>query len=100
LECRDSSFDINTHVAGAMFGIGDSAVDVCFGSEDGYGGRASVTGCHSDSVGFGLLGTDVARKVGVGYDSPFWYLGLFDKENGSGAFDSFVWWAIATDSVR
>jgi hypothetical protein len=51
-------------------------------------------------VGFGLLGTDVADEVGVGYDSPFWYLGLFDKENGSGAFDSFVWWAIATDSVR
>jgi hypothetical protein len=91
-----------------MFGIGDSAVDVYFGREDGYGGRASVTGvvkfvaagCHSDSVGFCLLGTDVADKVGVGHDSPFWYLGLFDEENGSGAFNAFVGWAIATDSMR
>jgi hypothetical protein len=76
--------DVNTHVAGAMFGIGDSAVDVCFGSKDGDGWRASVAravelvaaGCHLDSVGFCFLGTDVTDKVGAGDDAPFWHLGL------------------------
>ncbi len=81
---------------------------VCFGRKDGHGGRASVTGavklvaagCHSDSVGFYFLGTDVTDKVGVGDDLPFWRLGLFDKENSAGAFDSFFRQAIATDAVR
>jgi hypothetical protein len=81
---------------------------VYFGSKDGDGWRASVAGvvelvaagCHSDSVGFCFLGTDVADEVGVGDYSPFWHLGLFDGGNGAGAFDSFFRRAIATDSVR
>jgi hypothetical protein len=59
-----------------------------------------AAGCHSDSVGFYFLGTDVTDKVGVGDDLPFWHLGLFDKENSAGAFDSFFRQAIATDAVR
>ena len=65
-------------MAGAIFGIGDCAIDVDFGGKHGDGWRAGVSGvvelvaagCHSNSMGLFFLGTDVADKVGVGDDGP------------------------------
>ena len=79
--------DIDAHVAGAMFGIGNGTVDVYLGCEHGDCWQAGVpwvvklvaSRCHADSVGLFFLGTDVADKVGVGDDARLGY------ENGAGA---------------
>jgi hypothetical protein len=50
-------------------------------------------------VGLFLLGTNVADKVGVSNDTSRGDLGLFDEENGAGAFDAVCRLAIAPDAV-
>ncbi len=50
-------------------------------------------------MGLFLLGTNVADKVGVSNDTSRGDLGLFDEENGAGAFDAVCRLACATDAM-
>ena len=42
--------DIDAHVAGAIFGIRDCAIDVDFGGKHGYGWQAGVSGVVDGSL--------------------------------------------------
>ncbi len=65
--------DINAHVAGAMFGIGDGAVDVELCIHHGDSGGAGIAGVvefvaadrDADAVSFGFVGADGGNDARV-----------------------------------
>ena len=87
-------------------GVRNGAVDVDLCVEHGNGQRAgikvieTVAACsHADTMGFCLLGAHCAYEVGVGDLAVEWDLGLFDEEDGAGAFYFVGLGAISADAV-
>jgi hypothetical protein len=100
-------FYVKAVVAGAIFGIGDGAVDVELRIHHGDSGGAGIAGVvefvaaggHWDSMGFCFLGTDVTDKIGVG-NLAFWGDVRFgDEENSTRASDAVFWRAIQAESM-
>ena len=99
--------DVEAKVAGTFVGIRNSAVDVDLCVQHGNGGRAGVTvvietvaACsYASTIGFRLLRPDCADEVGIGDITVEWDLGLFDEEDGAGAFDFLGLGAISADTV-
>jgi hypothetical protein len=100
-------FNVKAKVAGAFASIGDGAVDVDLGVQHGDGGGAGIArvikfvaaGCHVDSMGFFLLGTDGADEICIGHFAPVGDLGLADEENGASAVDAVSQRSCGADAV-
>ena len=88
-------------------GVRNGAVDVDLCVQHGNSERAGITGVietvdacsHTDTMGFCLLGAHCAYEVGVGDLAVEWDLGLFDEEDGAGAFYFVGLGAISADAV-
>jgi hypothetical protein len=96
-------FDIVAEVASAVFGVRDSDIDVYLCIEQGHSWGAGIAGLvkyvAAGAMGLFFLRADGADEVGVRDLVVFGDVRLFDEEDGPGAEELLMSWALLADAV-